>query len=219
MWAGGDFFFRFLLQFLLSNFVSILLSNFAFKFYSRFCFRFLISIFDIFLVFFFSFFFLASVQAVWLEILFPPTVRLATSEPLAHSLSCTSTRYVAQWNGCDTASISFVDDVTWMATGESVAEVRTKLEQAAGRAVRWGRHNEMAFETEAWPGAAFPGRCATWPWTRTTVVDRQFMRDRRAIMSVDGQDSEAQDVTTGLPRDRQFRRPFSPSISPRSMSR
>ena len=53
-----------------------------------------------------------------------------------------------------------------MATGESVAEVRTKLEQAAGRAVGWGRRHGMAFETEAWPGAASPKRCV-WVWTRT----------------------------------------------------
>ena len=47
---------------------------------------------------------------------------------------------------CDVASISFADDVTWIAKGRSVAEAQGKLEQRATRAITWARHNIVAFE-------------------------------------------------------------------------
>lgn len=39
-----------------------------------------------------------------------------------------------------------MDSVTWIATGESVAEVRVRLEQAARGAIQWGQHNGASFD-------------------------------------------------------------------------
>lgn len=44
-------------------------------------------------------------------------------------------------------SLSFVDDITWIAHGRSVAEVRVKLEGAARRAIEWGHANGVRLET------------------------------------------------------------------------
>ena len=43
-------------------------------------------------------------------------------------------------------SLSFADDVTWIAHGSSVREVRVKLEGAARRAIAWGYDNGVTFE-------------------------------------------------------------------------
>lgn len=43
-------------------------------------------------------------------------------------------------------SLSFVSDITWVAHGRSVREVRAKLEGGARRAVAWGRNGGVLFE-------------------------------------------------------------------------
>ena len=48
--------------------------------------------------------------------------------------------------GGSVRSLSFVDDVTWVAQGRSVQEVRAKLEAAARRAIGWGGTNGVSFE-------------------------------------------------------------------------
>ena len=42
--------------------------------------------------------------------------------------------------------LSFVDDVTWVAQGRSVQEIRLKLEAAARRAIAWGGTSGVTFE-------------------------------------------------------------------------
>ena len=39
-----------------------------------------------------------------------------------------------------------------------------------------------------------------------------FMRDRKVVMCVDGQEGQAREITTGLHRDPQFRQYYSPYI-------
>ena len=43
-------------------------------------------------------------------------------------------------------SLSFVEDITWVAQGGPVREIIAKLEGAARRAVDWGESNGVAFE-------------------------------------------------------------------------
>lgn len=63
---------------------------------------------------------------------------------------------------CDVASISFVDDVTWIAKGRSIAEVQGKLEQGAARAITWARHNIAAFEVAKTEAILFSRNWRHW---------------------------------------------------------
>ena len=46
----------------------------------------------------------------------------------------------------DTAGLSFVDDVTWFATGPNVAAIRKRLEECARESIAWGERNAVRFE-------------------------------------------------------------------------
>ena len=46
----------------------------------------------------------------------------------------------------ETAGISFVDDVTWFATGTNVNAIRERLEMCARESILWGERNAVRFE-------------------------------------------------------------------------
>ena len=66
---------------------------------------------------------------------FPPSSSTSTSAGYTR-LARTEDRY----------GVSFVDDVTWVAQGRSVHEIRIKLEAAARRAITWGGASGVTFE-------------------------------------------------------------------------
>lgn len=43
-------------------------------------------------------------------------------------------------------SLSFIDDVTWVARGKSVAEARVELKRTVRRAINWSRMNGVSFD-------------------------------------------------------------------------
>jgi hypothetical protein len=43
-------------------------------------------------------------------------------------------------------ALSFVDDITWLAVGDDVAELTKKLEQCAKLSKRWAENNAVEFE-------------------------------------------------------------------------
>ena len=57
--------------------------------------------------------------------------------PLLFNIYISGVHEVCEMGG-SVRGLSFVDDVTWIAQGRSVQEIRLKLEAAARRAIAWG---------------------------------------------------------------------------------
>ena len=67
-------------------------------------------------------------------------------------------------------SISFVDDVTWIAVGRSAAEVQFRLERAAAAAIRRARDSGAAFEVAKTEAILFSKSRKHWKWRANSGV-------------------------------------------------